>query len=98
VVPGDEAAADAVGLADVALAAGGMAAAAVVAERFGQVLVPFGGAAGVEHSPVAGQRAVQAVLGHRHGVGVAVATILLRIGAGVGQQAIMGSLFIGGLL
>src|SRR5690606_25993521 len=98
VVPVDEAAADAVGLADVALAAGGVAARAVVAEGFGQLLVPFRGAAGVEHGPVAGERAVQAVLGHGHGVRVAVATICLRVGAGVGQQAVVRGLFVGGLL
>src|SRR5690606_15272656 len=98
VVPVDEAAADALRLADVALAAGGVAASAMVVERFAQRFVPFGGAAGIEDRPVAGEGAVQAVLGHGYGVRVAVATILLGVGARIRQQAVVRGLFVGGLL
>jgi hypothetical protein len=85
----DKATADRIRLADVAIAAGGMAIGAVVIEHLSQRGMVAGDAAGFKSSPITIQRAVQAVLAVSDDLGMAFATGRLGISAGITDYANM---------
>ena len=90
VVPVNEAAADEVGLADVAFAAGSVAIVAMVAKHFADNFVVFWHGTLVKDGPIPFQIGVQVILVHCRDVRVAVAAGPFGIVARIGDEAGVG--------